>query len=1159
MSLVDEARKEGYTEDEIQAYLAPRVEQARAEGYSEQDIGKYLGVKPVDGKAAQRNLAGRVYDGLTTAVGNKAKQVAGTYEAAASMGSSLLAGFPAYLVGGIAGLAVRNTYDPDLDPKEMATKFAQAVTYDPRSDSGKAQADTLAYPFHLLTQFKERMGKAVADKTGSATLAAITDETIGMLPAVVVSGLARSFKAREVTPSEVYTAASEIVPEAPFPQKTIIAKKVQEVYEQTGIDPQTLKAAAAADPAVMADLASSNRLPFKESAKPSEPAMQPAPNRRVQVEPTSKAAPKSAEPGTPQAAQEAIMARIALEAPERPRQTLSETYTALKDDIYPIAEVEKALAKGIPLETAESPYRLARLTRGSAGKASQFLDHGAFDFNTYKTIGPGLNKILAPFGKDLNGLRAYLVARRAQELRGRGIETGVPAAEAAMVVAGGKQYAAAAESLYAYQNSLAKYMKDAGLLGDDAYAAMLELNKDYVPMHRLFEGESGGSAGTGAGLSVRNPIRAIKGSERIVLDPLESIIKNTYVYTALAEKNAVGRAFGELVTRDPATAEALGVTVSKQKMRAIEITDAEIARALTKQGADAEVQTFSVFRPNALQPGPNQIRYYDNGKPRTLEVPKEVAEAFNAVDRQSAGMLLNILAMPARTLRAGAVLAPDFMLRNVFRDQLSAFTFSKNGYIPVWDMLRGAMSAAKKDVDFQNWLKSGGPNSAMVALDRNYLQQHLMELNKDTGLMRKSWNVVSSPLEVLRITSELMENATRLGEFKRATKGATDKATIQEAGFQSREVTLDFARIGAQTRGLNMIAAFFNAGVEGLDRTARAFKDRPMATTAKVAASVTMPSILLWYANNNTPERQARWREIPNWQRDLFWIVMTEDNIYRIPKPFELGVIFGSSAERMLDQFAADKPDAMKGFLQSVGEMATANVMPTGAVPLLEQMTNHSMFTGNPLIPRRMEGILPEYQYTEYTTELAKAVGRMVGAFPGLKDKSIASPMVIDNYIRGWTGTLGVYIEKALDAGLREAGVLPDVPKPLATLADIPVVKAFIVRYPAATAQSVQDFYEKHNQRQKVYATFQHLVKQGDADAALREAELDPAAFARLDGIQESLALLNTNIRMVHRNPDMTPTDKRQLIDSMYGQMIELTRAGNKAMAEVDAALKVTK
>ena len=38
-----------------------------------------------------------------------------------------------------------------------------------------------------------------------------------------------------------------------------------------------------------------------------------------------------------------------------------------------IAKMEKELAGGAALDVAESPYKLARLVRGAAGKATQFL------------------------------------------------------------------------------------------------------------------------------------------------------------------------------------------------------------------------------------------------------------------------------------------------------------------------------------------------------------------------------------------------------------------------------------------------------------------------------------------------------------------------------------------------------------------------------------------------------------------------------------------------------------------------------------------------------------------------------------------------------------------------------------------------------------------
>lgn len=1167
---VDTLRQAGFSEDEITAHLAPKVAALQAAGFGEEEISKNFGVKPVKHEAAEKSLGGRIYDGLAKAAKTVTAGPIAAGETAVALATSFGAGFPAYLVGGVGGLIARHTYSPDTDPKVIAQMFSEAVTYNPRSDTGKQLTDVATYPFQLLTEFAERQGKAVADKTGNAPLAAITDETIKMLPFVLAGSLVRSLKGRKPDNSEFHQTAEGLIQQQP-PRVPVVEEgpaavsalevaaerprdpqitrelraNLQETYEKTGIDPETLAKQAKIDPTVLEDLASTNIVVPRAAGGP--PPSPPAP-------PAPPAAPAAPPPGTPAAAQAAVLARVSTgEVPVR-EYTWEKFYIAAKDDLYPVAKIEKALAQGGALPVAESPYHLARLVRGAAGKATQFLDHGTFDFNTYRNTGPGLKQILEPVNKDLEGIRAYMVARRAIELDDRGIVTAVPIAEARQVVANGAAYERVFEQAVKYQNEVTRYLKDSGLLSEEAYAAMLESNKDYVPFFRVFEEEAGKAPGKG--FTTFNPIRAIKGSERLIVDPIESIIKNTYLYTALAERNAVGKAFGELVARDTAAAEALGIEKVKTKVKPIEVTDPEIAAAAREQGVSAgDLEAFTIFRPNAMQPAPNQIRYYEGGRPVTLKVPPEVADAFRATDKESAGILLKMVSFPAKTLRAGAILSPDFIARNPLRDQYEAFINSKAGYVPVYDLVRGAMSIAKKDGEFQNWLKSGGANSALVSLDREYLQQHMKALDKDTGIMQRSWNVVTSPIEILRITSELMENATRLGEFKRAK--AETKAQIQAAGFESREVTLDFQRMGAQTRGLNMIAAFFNASVEGMDRSVRAVKDNPVAVSAKIGAAITLPSILLWYANNNTPERQARWREVPNWQRDIFWIVMTDEHTYRIPKPHAYGVLFGSSAERMLDQFAADKPDAMKDFMKSIGEMTAPGVMPTGAVPLLEHMTNHSFFTGKPLIPSRMENILPEYQYQEYTTQTSRVLGQMVGAFPGLHDKSIASPIVIDNYIRGWTGGLGAYARDLLDWDLRKLGVLPDPPQPLATLADIPVVRAFVVRYPSATAQSVQDFYDKHSERKKVYDTFQYLVRNGDPEAAIKEAQLDTGAFARLDGISDSMREMNSIIRMVHRHPDMEPSDKRQLIDSMYGMMIEMARAGNEAMREVDKILGV--
>jgi hypothetical protein len=552
---------------------------------------------------------------------------------------------------------------------------------------------------------------------------------------------------------------------------------------------------------------------------------------------------------------------------------------------------------------------------------------------------------------------------------------------------------------------------------------------------------------------------------------------------------------------------------------------------------------------------PDQIGFFQDGKWTVLKVDPEVAQAFNATDRQSVGMLMQFLAAPAKLLRAGSTLSPDFMSRNFVRDQFSAFINSKVGFVPIVDTMRGAASILKKDGDFQDWLKSGGANATLVALDRQYIQSEIFKLTGEypaANFMDKTWNVASKPIEWLRITSELIENATRLGEFKRANDG-TGKAAMMEAGMASREITLDFARVGTQAKAMNMVTAFFNSQMQGVDKSIRSISENPVGAMAKIGVAITLPSVLLWMANHEDP----RWKEIPAWQRDLFWIVMTEDHIYRIPKPFELGVIFGSSVERMLDamQGKMDKRD-LKEFMKTVAGGFVPNLVPTSISPVVEQMTNHSFFSGHDLVPSFLEdpkqGVIPEYRYTEYTSELTKALGHIVGTVPGVKDTSMASPIVIDNYLRSWTGGLGNYALQAADAGLRKAGVLPDPVKPESTLADIPVVKAFVVRFPSATAESIQSFREDYNNKRLVFNTLNSLAKDGDFDAYQRVAQMNPLWMARLDEMDKSIIQMNQMIRLVYKNPDIPADEKRQIIDATYYNMIQMTRSGNQILRQIE-------
>ncbi len=1124
-------------------------------------------------------------------------------ETALNVGSGIALGFPMYLGAGVGTLMARGMGLSEEDPQEVAKKYSAAVTYQPMTEAGKRLTETALLPLNALMEAATPTGHKVTDVTGSPAAGALTEATIQMLPAVLLGTLGRRLSGNTPTRESAVTTAEAIGGTADPAAAGPLANKLTTIYEKTGIDPQAVFKAAQSDPTVLQDLASSNvevpkaiadaaGLPMEkpvgywegpggvtdveattEVPSVAERASELAFNDRrwyasdtesakdilakgqtaVEAGKMPEAALGEAMPPPPPEkppvsfadegrsdAEKTILSKIRTDEPAAEKWTFDKLYTELVDRFNPIKTVEKQAGGGELLPTGKSPYELQRLTAGVFGKGDQFLNYSTRDFNTYKVNGPSYREALSSVRDDMDGFRAYMASRRAIELDARGIESGFDLEAAKQVVADGKaKFEEAFQQRLKYRKALVDYVVEAGLVSNDAAVAMQEANKAYVPFYRFFEGETRPSSGN----QPRSPIKRITGSEREILDPIVSDIKDTFLFLSLAEKNAARQAFANM-------GQDFAKPV-KAPMRPITIGEDEMARALKTQGIEGDAEGFTAFRPQSYNVANDQIAVFENGKRKVYEVDPEVARAFNAADAGSASVMASMLRGAASWLRAGVTLSPDFIMRNPLRDALSAFVYA--GSHPI-KTLKGAISLWGKDEAFQRWQMGGGANAAMVSMDRAYIHENLFDLNEKTGFMSAAWNVAKSPLETLRIASEIMENITRIGAVRDEILQAKGKAQIQALSLIAREATVDFARHGADPffQQWQRATAFMNPAIQGIDLMFRAMKENPQGTFAKAFGAITLPSLYLWWTNHDDP----RWKDIPNWERDLFWIVFTKDTTYRVPKPFELGVLFGSVPERMLDSYVDEKPEAFKHFGSTMLNVFGFNVIPTVGIPPLEHMTNYSMFTNKPIIPHTMEKILPEYQFTPYTTQATRALGHLIGQLPNMHDSSFASPAIIDNYIRGWTGTLGQYATQIADIALRSAGALPDPIRPAKTLADIPGVRAFIVRYPSAQAQSIQDFYDNYTKTEKVIATVRSLALQGNAEAAIREAQLGSDMMMKLDGIHKGLSNAQNVIQMIDKNQGISPDEKRQLIDATYVQMIHMAAVGNEATQLVQKSLK---
>ncbi|MCK9326421.1 MAG: strawberry notch family protein [Bacteroidales bacterium] len=772
------------------------------------------------------------------------------------------------------------------------------------------------------------------------------------------------------------------------------------------------------------------------------------------------------------------------------KMSLSSLYTVTVDELHPLKKYVKEIGtKDLPIY--KDPYKLAWLARGWSGKARTLLEHGVLDADG-KKIGESLKEILEPVSKELDDFRNYIVAKHSLEVTAQGKHTGILDEDAQEVVdAAPDKYRKVLKDLVEYQDALLNLLVESGVMKADAVKKMREMYPNYVPFYRVFEEDVNTIAAymsKGGFANLRNPVKMMKGSTRDILDPLESIVKNTYLFVNIAERNNVGRAIAEL--------------------------------AESKEGTGKFVEKVDARHNVAKE---NILTVYRNGEAEKYQLEPDLYRATLALDKDSANMLVKILSYPASWLRAGATLSPDFMVRNPIRDQYSAFVNSRYGYIPGVDLIRGVFHAVKKTDLYWQFMNSGTASATLVSLDRDYMQKNMKDLlnNKSkkekilTALNPVEWG--NSFIEMLRELSEMGEYGTRIGEF---AKGIRKGADPLEAALSARDVTLDFGRVGTHMKQANRIIAFMNASIQGMDKIRRQFIEKPMQTTLRAVISITLPSVLLFLANHD----DDRYKELPQWQKDLFWIILTKNNIYRIPKPFEMGVLFGSVPERVLAWILDNDPNAFDGISDTIKDAALPGYIPTAMIPIIEAFANKSYFTGRPIVPEREKRLEPKYQFGPYTTETAKSVGNLLNL----------SPRMIENFIRGYTGGLGMYSIK-LGEGIGElTGAMGDSNKPSLSASGYPVLKAFMTKE-YVSPQSVQDFYDELNELERKYATTKHT---GKAYMTLKEHN-------RLKGLRK-VADRFSEIRKIERevqeSKTMTPDQKKAALDRANLLMVNTAR-----------------
>ncbi len=861
---------------------------------------------------------------------------------------------------------------------------------------------------------------------------------------------------------------------------------------------------------------------------------------------------------------------IAVDADQR-RDALAYLSAQWVDDLAWLNRAERDITKGNPIDITQSAYVLARLASGASEKAEGFLRFGVRNA-AGQIIGTSLDKAIAPVVHRLHDFDKYRVAVHAQELHAEGIETGLAPGQVAQTIAAlrSPEFDTALDNMRDFYRAKRQYLVESGILSPQGAKAMEKRWLNYVPFQRVIE--TGTRALGGKKIANRtSPLKRMKGSAREIIHPLESDIRNTHTEVTAAETNKAMLALVKLVTGTPGTAKWLEEIPAPEVPTRfkLETVHEAIREDLENIGVDLPAdfsfeQVATVWTPRQFaRDNERFVTVIDNGRIRWFEVHEPgLYDAITAVGPKGVEELTKLFQIFTQGLRKYATATLGFIVRNPFRDIPAAMVNSRAGFNPL-DFLRGLFSYLKHDEDYQLFLNSGAAQGTMVAADRDVLRQRLNDLGK-TKARQILDHTILGPIDGLQALSAALENATRLGEFKKTLQRlGRDEAGLMQAGLNARDVTQDFSVAGRNVRNWNRYVAFFAARVGGVTRLAQSIREGgggkppsgggrgrggfgnvgdngnpgPMGFLWKVLLAVTLPSVLLWILNHDDEE----YRQLPAWERNAYWHIPLRvfgggTGFIRIIKPFEIGQLFGSSAEVALDFLYQTDPS----ILQRLPDITSAKqllgmIVPTAVLPLVEVTANYDVFRDRAIVNPWDTDLEPELQYNRWTSETAKDLGRWLHL----------SPAKIEVLIYGYTAGVGRGILQGIDALTTEGQK-----KPASGWSQWPGIGAFYRAQATSDAQSLTDFYDARDRLAGVKASIKRLQAAKDVAGARALMEAHRELLRRqgaINATDRQLTAQRKTITAIFESPTMTPAEKRVRLDAAY---LAARRAARRALGQ---------
>lgn len=792
--------------------------------------------------------------------------------------------------------------------------------------------------------------------------------------------------------------------------------------------------------------------------------------------------------------------------------------TEVLDALAPIKYAEDAA--GIT-DAADSGYVAARMATGAASTMQATMLYGLPEWKDgviQRKAGTGekdaLLGIFSDLGADLHNWLGWMAGHRAELLMEQGRENLLSEQDIAALKGLGKGKEAKFKEAKARWNRLnaatLDLAQEAGLFTKEARAEFE--NEWYIPFFRESDDGDVIAPFKPKGIANQNAgIKKLKGGEANTNDLLENIFTSTSKLIDASMKNMAAQ---------------------------------KTVWNLADTGLIEVVAKPNMMDWRALKNGKDLITVKLEGEDYMIRIEDpDLYRAMTFFDRQPFGAMVNMASKAKRLLTAGVTASPEFMLRNFLRDSLSSWAISKDGFTPVIDSLKGVrktwrMEGSTIDVmfsgaSFLGGYVNGNDPEAMADTVRKSLRRKGMSPEQITkyekSLIRnaaQAKGVVADVWERYNRLGEAVENGNREAVYEAAIKAGKSHA---QAAFESKDL-MDFSMLGAARfiQGASLVLPFFNARIQGLGKLSRELRDNPREI-AKRAGMITAMSLGLLAMNWD----DERYEELPDWDKDANWHIFVGDQHFRIPKPFEIGVMFGTIPERMVRAMGGKDTGAQfgKAVARAVGDTFALNPTPQIVKPIVEAAFNYDSFRGGPIDNAQDLAVKAEARYNEQTSLLMRELGELSGF----------SPKQLEHLVIGYTGTIGGYVMAAADGLIRASR-----PGESASWRadEIPLVKAvYRGTGPAKSTQHMEQFYQMLNEVNQLKRTVDQYRSEGLDDKAkelLDEQGGILKSRSSLSRTQQQIRVLRNRIELLQRDKVLSADEKRRRIDELLSRRNDL-------------------